>query len=147
MTSLMAPTSHKVGNFFKLIYPNHYFNKIVDKKLKIPELLMAILLVYFICDITSGKKRVVATSKRQPRWKFWDIKHSFNLTFDFKTPSQIMPKKVFFMLMISSMTSQSDLKVAIYIHVDVELVPWACCKGNVSSMNANISFYVIHALR
>ena len=28
-----------------------------------------------------------------------------------------MPKKVFFMLMTSSMTSQGDLKVALYIHV------------------------------
>ena len=47
-------------------------------------------------------------------------------------------KKKFFMVMASSMTSQSSLKVSHYIHVWERLAPGASCKDNVSSVNANI---------
>ena len=40
--------------------------------------------------------------------------------------------------MASSMTTQGGLKVSLYIHVEERLAPGASCKGNVSSMNANI---------
>ena len=40
--------------------------------------------------------------------------------------------------MTSSMTSQGGLKVSLYIHVYERLAPGANCKGDVSSMNANI---------
>ena len=40
--------------------------------------------------------------------------------------------------MTSSMTSQGGLKVSLYIHVDERLAPGANCKGDVSSINANI---------
>ena len=43
--------------------------------------------------------------------KKWNIKHSFNLTSNIKGSSQIMPKKVFFMVMTSSMTSRGGLKI------------------------------------
>ena len=56
-------------------------------------------------------KKFIATSKWRPFWKFWNIKHSFILTSDIKRSSQIMPQKVFFMVMKSSMTSQGGLKV------------------------------------
>ena len=54
-------------------------------------MLMAIFLVYSTSGITSGKK-FVASSKWRLYWKFWNIKHSFNLTSDMKRSSQIMPK-------------------------------------------------------
>ena len=74
------------------------------------EMLMPIFLVYSTSGITSGKK-FVASPKWRPFWKFWNIKHSFNLTSDVKRSPQIMPKKVFFVMMTSSMTSQGGLKV------------------------------------
>ena len=40
--------------------------------------------------------------------------------------------------MTSSMRSQGGLKVSLYIHVWERLAPGANCKGNVSSINANI---------
>ena len=57
------------------------------------EMLMAIFWVYSISDITSGKK-FFARSKWWPFWKCWNIKHSFNLTSDMKTSSQIMLKNI-----------------------------------------------------
>ena len=94
MTSLMTSQDHKVGQILKLIYLRQYFSYSVDQKLKMSEMLMAIFLVYSTSGITSGKK-FVASSKWRPFWKFWNIKHSFNLTSDMKRSSQIMPKKVF----------------------------------------------------
>ena len=40
--------------------------------------------------------------------------------------------------MTSSMTSQVGLKVFLYIRVKLSLAPGEICKGNVSSINANI---------
>ena len=40
--------------------------------------------------------------------------------------------------MTSSMTSKGRLKVSLYIHVKERFAPGANCKGNVSSINANI---------
>ena len=51
-----------------------------------------------------------------------------------KRSSLIMPEKVFFMVMTSSMMSQGGLEVALYIHVWEAL--WAGCKGNISSIKA-----------
>ena len=42
------------------------------------------------------------------------------------------------MVITSSMTSQGGLKVSLCIHVKERLTPGANCKGNVSSINANI---------
>ena len=44
--------------------------------------------------ITSGKK-FVASSKWRPFWKFWNVKHSFNLISYMKRSSKIMPKMYF----------------------------------------------------
>ena len=52
--------------------------------------------------------KFVAISKWRPFWKFWNIQQSFNLTSDMNRSSQIMPK-VSFMVMTSSMTSQTGL--------------------------------------
>ena len=45
----------------------------------------------------------------------------------------------FFMVMTSSMTSQGGLKVSLYIHLWERLAPGADFRGNVSSINANIT--------
>ena len=132
----MTSPDHKIGQILKLIYLRQYLSYSIDQKLKMSEMLMAIFLVYSTSGITSGKKSL-SGSKWRPFWKFWNIKHSFNLTSDMKRSSQIMPKKVF-MVMTSSMTSKGRLKVSLYIHVKERLAPGANCKGNVSSINANI---------
>ena len=132
----MTSPGHKIGQILKLIYLRQYLSYSIDQKLKMSEMLMAIFLVYSTSGITSGKKNL-SGSKWRPFWKFWNNKHSFNLTSDMKRSSQIMPKK-FFMVMTSSMTSQGSLKVSLYTHVKERLAPGANCKGNVSSINVNI---------
>ena len=134
MTSLVTSQDHKVGQILKLIYLRQYFSYSVDQNLKMSEMLLAIILVYSTSGITSGKK-IVTCSKWRPFLTFLNIKHSFNLTSHMKTSSQIMPKKVFLMVMTPSMTSQVGLKVSLYIHVWERLAPGANCKGNVSSIN------------
>ena len=94
MTSLMTSQDHKVGQILKLIYLRQYLSYSVDQKLIMSEMLMAIFLVNSTSGITSDKK-FVAISKWRPFWKFWNIKHSFNLTSDMKRSSQIMPKNYF----------------------------------------------------
>ena len=115
MTSLMTSPGHKISQILKLIYLHQYLSYSVGQKFKMSEMLMAIFLVYSTSGITSGKKSL-SSSKWRLFWKFWNIKHSFNLTADIESSSQIMPKK-FFMVMTSSMTSQGGLKVSLYIHV------------------------------
>ena len=91
-TSLMTSPGHKIDQILKFIYLRQYLNYSVDQKLKMSEMLMAIFLAYSPSGITSGKKSL-SGSKWRPFWKFWNIKHSFNLTSDVKRSSQIMPKK------------------------------------------------------
>ena len=88
---MMSP-GHKIGEIFKLIYLRQYLSYSVDQKLKMSEMLMAIFLVYSTSGITSGKKSL-SGSKWRPFWKFWNIKHSFNLNSDMKRSSQIMSIK------------------------------------------------------
>ena len=95
MTSLMTSPGHKIGQILKLIYLRQYWSYSIDQKLKMSVMPMAIFLVYSTSGITSGKKSL-SGSKWRPFWKFWNIKHSFNLTSDMKWSSQIMPKNVFF---------------------------------------------------
>ena len=47
-------------------------------------------------DVLLPVKKFVASSRWRPFWKFWIIKHSFNLTSDMKSTFQIMPKESFF---------------------------------------------------
>ena len=54
-----------MGQIFKLIYLRQYLNYSVDQKLKMSEMLMAIVLVYSPSGITSGKK-FVTSSKWRP---------------------------------------------------------------------------------
>ena len=90
----MTSPGHKIGQILKLIYLRQYLSYSVDQKLKMSEMLTAIFLEYSPSGITSGKKSL-SSSKWRPFWKFWNIKHSFNLTSDIKRSSQIMPKKFF----------------------------------------------------
>ena len=110
MTSLMTSPGYKIGQNLKLIYLRQYLIYRVD------QMHMVIFLVYSTSGITSCKKKFVEL-KIGPFWKFWNFKHSFNLTSDMKRSSQIMPQKSFFMVMTSSMMSQGGLKVSLYIHV------------------------------
>ena len=48
---------------------------------------------------------------------YLNIEHSFIMTSDIKKNRPNYAKKVLFMVMASSMTSQGDLKVFLYIHV------------------------------
>ena len=109
MTSLMTSQDHKVGQILKLIYIRQYLSYSVDKQLKMSEMLMAIFLVYSTSGITSGKK-VCRELKMAAIWKFWNVKHSFNLTSDMKDRPKLYQKSIF-MMMTSSMASQGGLIV------------------------------------
>ena len=78
------------------------------------EMIMAILLACLTSGVTYGK---ISLSWPQNFKKCQNIKHSFNLTSDMTGSSQIMSEKVFFMAMTSSMASQGDFKINLYIHV------------------------------
>ena len=108
MTSLMTSQDHKVGQILKLIYLRQYLSYSVDQKLKMSKMLMAIFLISSTSSITSGKK----VCRQPPFWKFWNIKHNFNLT-DLRY-EKIVPnyaQKSIYVIMTSSMTSQGGLKV------------------------------------
>ena len=117
MTSLMTSQDHKVGQILKLIYLRQYLSYSVDQKLKMSEMLMAIFLVYSTSGITFGKK-VCHELKMAAILKI--LKHQTQLQSDLRY-EKIVPnyaKKVFFMVMTSSMTSQCGLTISLYIHVD-----------------------------
>ena len=79
-------------------------------------MLMAIFLVYSSSGITSGKK-VGRELKMTVILKI--LKYLTQLQFDLRY-GKIVPnyaKNSFFMVMMSSMTSQGGLKVSTYIHV------------------------------
>ena len=100
------------------------------------EMLVAICLVYSTSGITCVKifcreLKIAAILKN------WNIEHSFNLTSDMKRSSQIMPKKYLHDVdVIDDVTGWPQ--ISLYIHVKERLAPGANCKGNVSSINANI---------
>ena len=50
----------------------------------------------YLSGMFNFRWKVCRELKWRPFWKFWNIKHSFNLTSDMKRSSQIMPPKVFF---------------------------------------------------
>ena len=56
MTSLMTSPGHKIGQILKLLYLRQYLSWSVDQKVKMSEMLMAILLLNSTSGITSGKK-------------------------------------------------------------------------------------------
>ena len=96
MTSLMTSPGITIGQILKLIYLRQYLSYSVDQKLKMSEMLMAMFLVYSTSSIIFGIKKIVASSKWRPFWKFWNIRHSFNLTSDMKRSSKIMQKLYFY---------------------------------------------------
>ena len=132
----MTSPDHKIGQIFKLIYLRQYWSYSIDQKLKMSEMLMAIFLVYSTSSVTSGKKSL-SGSKWRPFWKFWNIKHSFNLTSDMNRSSQIMPKIVFYGDDVIDDVKWSPQSFSLY-SIKERLAPGANCKGNVSSINANI---------
>ena len=96
---------------------------------------MAIFLVYSTSGITSGKKvcRELKMAAILKIFKYWT-----QLQFDLRYEKSVPNYANFFMVMTSSMTSQGGLKVSLYIHVWERLAPGVSCKGNVSSINADI---------
>ena len=81
------------------------------------EMIMAILLACLTSGVTYGKISLSWPQNGSHFKKCQNIKHSFNLTSDMTGSSQIMSEKVLFMAMTSSMASQGDFKINLYIHV------------------------------
>ena len=133
----MTSPGHKIGQILKLIYLRQYLSYSIDQKLKMSEMLMAIFLVYSTSGITSGKKGL-SGSKWRPVWKFRNIKHSFNLTSDMKRSSQIVPKKnVYGDDVVDDVTGWPQ-SFSLYSCLGEVGSGSKYCKGNVSSINANI---------
>ena len=55
----MTSPGHKIGQILKLMYLRQYLSYSLDQKLKMSEMLMAIMLVYSNSGIASGKKKCV----------------------------------------------------------------------------------------
>ena len=94
MTSFMTSPSHKIGQLLKLIYLRQYLNYIVDQKLKMSEMLIAIFLVYSPSSISSGKK-VCRELKMAAILKI--LKYETQLQFDLRYKNTVpnYEKKVF----------------------------------------------------
>ena len=138
MRSSMTSPGYKVGQILKVIYLRQYWSQSVEQKLKNVGMLMAIFLVYSTSGITSGKQSLSRAQNSDHFWKFWNIKHSFNLTSDMKRSSQIMPIKSIFMMMTSSMTSQGGLKVGpLYSFINEKITFFMITKqrAKISSLN------------
>ena len=88
------------------------------------------------------------TSKWRPFRKFRNILERFNLTTDMERSSEIIPKKVFLMLMTSLTTSQRDVKLGLLYSCLKEIVIFSVIQVTVcnqSSLNlAHICSLVRH---
>ena len=106
----MTSPSHKIGQILKLIYLRQYLNYSVDQKLKMSEMLMAILLVYSPTGITS-RENVCRELKMAAILKIfkYETQPQFDLRYENIVPNYA--KKSIFMMMTSSMTSQGGFKV------------------------------------
>ena len=107
MTSLITSPGHKVGQILKLIYLYEYLNYSVDQKLKMSEMLMAILLVYSSSGITSGKKQ----TQNGGHFKHFEISNTALIWPQIWKDRPKLCKKSIFMMMTSFVTSQGGLKV------------------------------------
>ena len=130
----MTSPGHKIGQIFKLLYLRQYISYSVDQKLKMSEMLMALILVYSTSGLASGKK--VCRAQNGGYFENFEILNPASIWPQIWKDRPKLCQKVF-MAMTSSMTSQGGLKDSLYIHVKERLAPGANCKGNVSSMNAN----------
>ena len=97
MTSLMTSPGHKVGQIFKLIYFRQYLGYSVDQKLKMSEMLMAIILVYSTSGITSGKK-VCGELKMAAILKFFQILNAASISPQVWKDRPKLCQKSFFLL-------------------------------------------------
>ena len=115
MTSLMTSPGHKIGQILKLIYLRQYLSYSVDQKLKMSEMLLAIVLVYSTSVITSGKK--VCRAQNGGHFENFEILNTASIWPQIWRDRPKLCQKSFFMVMTSSMMSQGGLKVSLYIHV------------------------------
>ena len=132
----MTSPDHKIGQILKLIYLRQYWSYSIDQKLKMSEMPMAIFLVYSTSGKTSGKK--VCRAQNGGHFENFEILNTASIWPQIWKDRPKLCQKKFFMVMTSSMKSKGRLKVSLYIHVKERLAPGANCKGNVSSINANI---------
>ena len=72
----MTSAGRKVGRIWKLLYLHQYFSYSVDQKLKISEILMAILLIYSTSGTPSGEK-VCRDLKMATRFENYEIWNAF----------------------------------------------------------------------
>ena len=117
MTSSMTSPSHKIGQILKLIYLRQYLNNSVDQKLKMSEMLMAIVLVYSPSGITSGKK-VCRELKMAAILKI--LKYETQLQFDLRY-EKIVPnyvkKKYFHDDVIDDVTGWPRSRPSIFLYI------------------------------
>ena len=133
MTSLMTSQDHKVGQILKLIYLRQYFSYIVDQKLKMSEMFMAILLVYSTSDITSGKK---VCRELKMAAIFLILQCQTQLQFDLRY-EEIVPKKYFHDDDVIDDVTGWPQSFSLYSCLG-EIGSGSKLKGNVSSINSNI---------
>ena len=92
-TSLMTSPGHKEGRILKLHISVNICARASIQSSKYRKLLLPSFWNYYYIQlpVSLPLKKFVAKGKRRPFWKFWNIKHSFNLTSYMNRSSQIMP--------------------------------------------------------
>ena len=137
MTSLMTSPGHKIGQILKLIYLRQYLNYSVDQKLKMSEMLMAIFLIYSASGITSGKKSLLRAQNGCHLKKIEILKTASIWPQIWKDHPKLCQKSIF-MMMTSSMTSQSGLKVSLLYSFIYEITTFFVItkqRAKISSLN------------
>ena len=113
MTSLVTSPGHRAGQILTLVYPRQYLSYSVNQKLKMSEMLMAIIWVNSISGMNSGKKILRAQNGGHLKiLKYQTASIGPQIWNDCPELCQ----KLFFM-MTASMMSQSVLKVSFYSSV------------------------------
>ena len=131
----MTSHDHKIGQILKLLYLRQYWSYCIDQKLKMSEMLMAIFLVYSTSGITSGKK--VCRAQHGGHFENFEILNTASIWPQIWIDRPKLCQKNFYGDDVID-DVKGRLKVSLYIHVKERLAPGANCKGNVSSINANI---------
>ena len=134
MTLLMTSPGHKVGQIFKLIYLRQYLSYSVDQKLKMSEMLMALMDLSGIFNFRYNfQEKSFSRAQNGGHFENFEVLNTASIGPQiWKDPPKLCQKS-FFKVITSSMTSQRVLKFS-----SIFMFRSKFCKSNVSSINANI---------
>ena len=134
MTSLVTSPGHRAGQILTLVYPRQYLTYSVNQKLKMSEMLMAIIWVNSISGMNSGKK--ILRAQNGGHLKILKYQKQLQLDLRYETIVPNCAKNYF-----SWWRHRWCHRMSSKFHSIVlfwSFAPGASCKGDVSSIAANM---------